>query len=459
MAVCEIWDVRGRLDHPIDYAVNEEKTVNPKYTEAELQSLGDVMGYATNSVKTEKQFYVSGINCEPSTARQEMTITKKQFLDESQIVCYHGFQSFQKGEVTPQQAHEIGVKLAEKMWGDRFQVVVATHLNTEHLHTHFVLNSVSFIDGKHYYDNKENLRKMRSLSDELCRQYQLSIIENPMGSKKPYALHKAEKMGLPTRDQIARKAIDEAISKSFTIRDFEKNLMEMGYWCKFNPNYKYWTIQGSGWKKAKRLYRLGEDYTKERILERISENSYRVRFHTVQKPKRKIIVRKKLTHQSFKKRSGLRGLYLHYCNLLKRARKYQNYARLHYLLKDDLMKLNVISQETQFLCRKEIDSLENLRSYKESIIKEYDRLFKLRKSLYRSIGKREEAAKCTEKIKLIRKEIRLCSGIEMRSEKLKQNVDVMRREKMNEQLRSSRTDRENESGRRRGSSENLRGSG
>ena len=76
MAVCEIWDVKGRLDHPIDYAKNPEKTVNPKYTEADLQALGDVMKYATNGEKTEKQFFVTGVNCDPATARDEMILSR-----------------------------------------------------------------------------------------------------------------------------------------------------------------------------------------------------------------------------------------------------------------------------------------------------------------------------------------------------------------------------------------------
>ena len=188
MAVCEIWDVRGRLDHPIDYAENPEKTANPKYTEADLQAMVDVMEYATNKDKTEQRFFVTGINCDPTTARDEMMITKAGWSDTSEIVCYHGFQSFKHGEVTPEIAHEVGVKLAERMWGDRFQVVVATHLNTECLHNHFVVNSVSFVDGKHYHDNKANLRLLRQRSDELCREYALSVIEKPSGRKKPYAL-------------------------------------------------------------------------------------------------------------------------------------------------------------------------------------------------------------------------------------------------------------------------------
>lgn len=232
MAVCEIWDVRGRLDHPIDYAENPEKSVNPKYTEADLQALGDVMKYATNDAKTEKQFFVSGVNCDPATARQEMMISKVQFNDRSKIVCYHGYQSFMESEVTPEQAHELGVKLAEQMWGERFQVIVATHLNTKCLHNHFVVNSVSFMDGKHYHDNKANLRLLRSRSDELCRAYSLSVIDKPNGRKKPYALYQAEKNGLPTRDNVARQAVDEANSQSYTLKDFDRLMAEMGYRCR-----------------------------------------------------------------------------------------------------------------------------------------------------------------------------------------------------------------------------------
>ena len=90
MAVCEIWDVRGRLDHPIDYAENPEKTANPKYTEDDLQAMVDVMEYATNKDKTEQRFFVTGVNCDPTTARDEMMITKAGWSDTSEIVCYHG---------------------------------------------------------------------------------------------------------------------------------------------------------------------------------------------------------------------------------------------------------------------------------------------------------------------------------------------------------------------------------
>ena len=438
MAVCEIWDVRGRLDHPIDYAENPDKTANPKYTEADLQALGDVMKYATNGDKTEKQFFVTGVNCDIATARDEMLIAKAQWNDESEIVCYHGFQSFKSGELTPEQAHEVGVKLAEKMWGDRFQVIVATHLNTDCLHNHFVVNSVSFADGKHYHDNKANLRLLRQRSDELCREYALSVIEHPNGRKKPYALYQAEKQGFPTRDNVARQAVDEAISKSFTLKDFDRLMAEMGYKCSFDPNRKYWTIIGRGWKRPKRLYKLGEDYTNERIMERIRENSYAVKFARFTEPQKQIkVYRLKGSLSGARKIGGLRGLYLHYCyklGILPKGRK-QNYAKLHYLLKDDLMKMDAITKEARLLCRCHIDTAEQLLLYQGSLESEKKELTEQRKGLYslsrKVSGEEKEAVKTqisdiSKRLGEIRKEVRLCEGIAARSGTLKEKLQTVR---------------------------------
>ena len=97
-----------------------------------------------------------------------MQFIKKIKGKEGAILAFHGYQSFKAGEVTPEIAHEIGVRLAEEMWGDRFQVVVSTHLNTENIHNHFVLNSVSFKDGLKYYSNLANTALLRRTSDELC---------------------------------------------------------------------------------------------------------------------------------------------------------------------------------------------------------------------------------------------------------------------------------------------------
>jgi len=124
MATTKIWDVRGRIDKPLNYATNPNKTINPDFNDSDLQGLRDVMDYAKNDFKTEKQYYVSGLNCSPEIARQEMMITKKQYGKTGGIIAYHSYQSFAEKEVTPEVAHEIGIKLAKELWGDRFDEMV-----------------------------------------------------------------------------------------------------------------------------------------------------------------------------------------------------------------------------------------------------------------------------------------------------------------------------------------------
>lgn len=168
------------------YAENPEKTANPKFyadrelTEQDGQQLSDVICYAVNSEKTQEtgsedgtplHRFVSGINCSPATARDEMLAVKKRFGKEDGTVAYHGYQSFAPGEATPELAHEIGVKLATRLWGDRYQVIVATHLDKEnHLHNHFVVNTVSFVDGIKYHRTKRIIT--------ICRPFPMSFAGN-----------------------------------------------------------------------------------------------------------------------------------------------------------------------------------------------------------------------------------------------------------------------------------------
>nr|WP_289698240.1 hypothetical protein [Enterocloster clostridioformis] len=267
---------------------------------------------------------------------------------------------------------------------------------------------------------------------------------------------------------MARQAVDEAISKSFTLKDFDRQLSEMGYRVSFDPNRKYWTIIGKGWKRPKRLYQLGDDYTNERITERIRENSYAVKFSRFAEQAKPVkVIRVKGTLKDAKKIGGLRGLYLHYCyklGILPKGKK-QNYARLHYLLKDDLMKMDAITNETRLLCHNHIDTAEQLLSYKNSLENEMSELTEQRKGLYsqsrKSVGGEKEAVKArlseiTGRMKTIRKEVRLCEGIEARSETLKEKLAAIRadeKEKQGKELvkhehrrRSGRANRKDELG-------------
>ena len=166
MATTRIWAVRSRLDHMVDYVSNKEKTV----------ALETVIDYATNDKKIFEKEYVTCINCAYHDPYSSMTNTKKQFNDNKEILAFHGYQSFEAGEVTPELAHQIGVEFANKLWGDRFEVVVATHLNTEHIHNHFLINATSCVDGKRYCNTNKDIHNMREVSDGLCRKYHLSVI-------------------------------------------------------------------------------------------------------------------------------------------------------------------------------------------------------------------------------------------------------------------------------------------
>ena len=139
MAVTSIWPITGNPGNVIDYAANPQKTTEGGLSElAALHAIDNVVEYTADQIKTEKCQYVSGVNCIPADAKNRFMRTKKKFDKTGGRTCYHGYQSFKAGEVDADTAHKIGVALAEELWGDRFEVVVATHLNTDHYHNHFV---------------------------------------------------------------------------------------------------------------------------------------------------------------------------------------------------------------------------------------------------------------------------------------------------------------------------------
>ena len=137
MATSKLWAVKYNLKKVIDYAANPNKTYNPKFSDEQYQALADVLTYAENEEKTEQQFFVQGINCNPSIAREQFVEVKKRFGKTDGIQAYHGYLSFKEQNITPEQAQAIGMEFAQRVWGERFQVVVTTHLNTQHLQDEF----------------------------------------------------------------------------------------------------------------------------------------------------------------------------------------------------------------------------------------------------------------------------------------------------------------------------------
>ena len=435
MAVTKLWPVKRNLSHVIDYAMNPDKTEKQKYSKGDYQALKDVLAYAKNEEKTEHEFFCQGINCDPSTARTEFMMIKNKFGKTDGIQAYHGYLSFKEQDITPEFAQKVGMEFAKTVWGNKYQVLVTTHLNTQHLHCHFVINSVSFVDGKRCQDT--SWFKFKNIADDICKKYKLSTIEKPERNPDSRYLSKKEAAGMPTRYSVAREAIDEAISMSTSLKQLEYELRNMGYSFDFNVKHKYWTIKLKGDKKPIRLYRLGEEYTKERITDRLIENRDNLSFQPFQP---KTITMRTYHFISFERNilsnGGLFGLYHYYCYRLGAFQKSSkvNKARVHYLLKEDLMKLDKLTAQTTLLGKNHIGSAEQLFIYKNSVDNKIKILTTERDHLRNEIRKvgvteeqlsesKEKISKITEALKELRKEVNLCNDIAENSNLMKEKIE------------------------------------
>lgn len=462
MATTSIWSVKGWLGKLVIYVENPNKTTNPQYyekaelTEKQAQTLLDVIDYAADPSKTDSaihdeniethQQFVTGINCLPTTARDEMQAVKKRFGKEDGVIAYHGYQSFAPGESDPKTAHEIGIRLAKELWGEKYQVVVATHLDKEnHLHNHFVVNTVSFVDGIRYHRTGKDYHDMQVASDNLCREYGLSVIENiQYGKSKHYGEWKAEQEQRPTWRGFIKADIDEAIRMSLTERQFFRHLEEKGYEIKMGKDI---SVRPQGKERFVRLMRnFGEEYSIENIRRRIL--SQYIPEKPLAEPERKTRhYRMQGSMKTVRKITGFRALYFHYCyklGIFPKDRP-QNRKRLHFLLREDLLKLNNISQEVRLLVRHKIDTAEQLSLYKNGLEVQIEKLSAERKALYKkqrtvkcqSDPKLAEAVKkeidgLTEQLKNLRREVHLCDDIAQRSGVITEKLKAVREDEQNQ---------------------------
>lgn len=439
MATTKIWDVRGWIGKVIRYAENPEKTENPKWSFAELEGMQDIIEYAMQDAserglvdvleyaaadsKTEQRHFVSGINCNVEIARQQMMLTKKQWDKEGGIVAYHGYQSFVVDEVTPEEAHRIGVALAEKLWGDRFEVIVATHLNTKCIHNHFVINSISFKDGLRYYDNKASYALMRRTSDELCRENALSVISDPNSRGKHYTEWKAENEGHRTWRSTISEDVDQSIMVSMSFPAFIRSLKEKGY--EVVAGGKYMKVRPQGKERFVRLRSLGDNYTEEAIKKRILWQRMPERPPKLEPP----TVKRIRVYGNFKHSrvtwKGLRALYFYYLYKLRRAQR-QPAGQAPFLLREDLRLMDAISEQAKFLHRHGIDTVEQLNSFREDTEQQISALIEERKALSnekrreyipeeRSVIIGKQINEFSVQLKSLRKDLKLCITILERS--------------------------------------------
>ncbi len=438
MATTKIWKVQKRIDKVISYTTNEEKTKNnnSEYGINNFDDIKQVMNYVTNPDKTEKQFFTTGINCEVKEADKQMQFVKIIYGKENGILAFHAYQSFNEREVTPEIAHEIGVKLANEMWGDRFQVVVSTHLNTKHFHNHFVINSVSFKDGKKYYSNLTNTALLRKTSDEICEEYGLRILKEK-SCKSGINFENFYKKSMKESDyyKFAKEDIDYAIKHSYTLRQFQQMLVSMGY------NYYYRAdklcIRREPYKRNIRVERaFGEEYSLENIKRRILKNDY-IR-------QEKIVPYKVMSNKYFTTRDKIRrkykpkgivALYYYYKFLLGLYPKRNIQHKLTSEMREEVKKMDKYSERIRFLCKYKIETLSDIDNVKEKKQEELKKILNIRNRLYYKRQKldneneKEDITKeiidITSVLTKLRKEIKLCDEIFCNTPKMKEQIKEM----------------------------------
>jgi hypothetical protein len=463
MATTSLWRVHGWLGRLVVYVENPDKTENPKYfekpdmSEHQAQGLEDVIEYAVSARKTVRQTdeaapagrrFVSGVNCTPVTARDSMMRVKREFDKTGGVVAYHGYQSFSREDLraglTPEMAHEIGVRLARQLWGERYQVLVATHLDKEsHLHNHFVINTVSHIDGRKFHRTEKDYYDMQKASDALCREHGLSVIEEPKrGKSKHYAEWNAERGGHPTWRSLVKSDVDAAIRQSMTERQFFENLKKAGYDVKIGKDI---SVRPPGKERFVRLVRnLGEDYAIEGIRRRILAQS---------RPERPIIpseptakrVRLIGTIHATRKVTGLRALYFYYLyrmGVLPKKRT-PNPKKVYFLFREDIRHMRDMAREIRLLAKHGIDDAEHLTAHKDGANAQITALSADRKRLRgqarsirdesKLIEVNSQISALTEQITELRREVRSCENIESRSLEMKDKLHKAREAELQEQ--------------------------
>jgi hypothetical protein len=224
-------------------------------------SVRNIINYVLSKEKTNERI-ISGKDCSPSNAAEEMNATKNLYDKTEGITYHHIIQSFKPGEITPESAHKIGLELAEKQFKNH-EVLIATHKDKEHIHNHLIINSVSFKDGHKLITDKTSLREIKLENDRICLREHLSVIEKPY-AKNRYSMaeYRLAEKGLPIWKEQLRSAVDEA-------KEHSKNLVEIKGYLKenFNIEMKIQNKNVSYLHPDKQKYcrgdKLGGAYTKE----------------------------------------------------------------------------------------------------------------------------------------------------------------------------------------------------
>ena len=446
MATTGFWPVKGQLKDVIDYARNPDKTTDRRFLDDDLYQ---TLRYAENDSKTDRKMYVSAINCPKQRAYESMIATKRRFGKLGGNVAYHGYQSFAEGEVTPEEAHRIGMATAKQMWGKDYEVVVTTHLNTENIHNHFVVNSVSFRTGRKFENHIADHNRLREISDEICRNLGKSVLENATFYGGDKGAYWAKKSGKLTHREILKRDVEHCLSLSRSPEDLITRLKSLGYEIRNGYDGKNISVVAPGWQRAVRLSSIG--YTKDVLNERLAENRQDIYFYQWRNanPVRKATPLLYLEIE-FRKAQHMDGLTLIFAIFIELLRlctgsvEQQKNRPLSPMLREEIRKLDQYIEDYKLLCAGNIGTAEELSSFTENLQEKITKLEAQRNSVRNRIRRanpddapalKEESKEITKQITPLRKQLKSAQRIAERIEPIRQLLDQERQMEQKERNR------------------------
>ncbi len=319
-------------------------------------TLKKAIEYICNPDKTDGTLLIDSYGCTPETADIEFEWTRKKAKDNGKEshLARHFIQAFEPGETTPEQAHEIGKKLADEILGGKYEYILSTHIDRGHIHNHIIFNDVNFVDYRHSHINKKWYYDTRKISDRLCDEYGLSVIPQNENKGKSYIEYTAAKQGTSYKAQL-KADIDKAVRKSLDYSDFLLRMEIAGYEVKKG---KYISFRAAGRERFVRGKTLGGYYTEDSIKERIAKNA----IHRPKKDNRRI------------------NLIIDIQNCIKaqESKGYEHWSKI-YNLKQAAKTLN-------FLTENNITTYEDLDKSAERTHKNFDSISEKIKSVEKQIN-------------------------------------------------------------------------
>ena len=233
-------------------------------------TLSKAIAYILNPEKTDEKLLVSSYRCASETAAREFEWTRKiaeqKGMNPVRIIARHVIQSFEIGEVTPELAHEIGKQFADEILGGKYEYVLTTHIDKDHVHNHLIFNAVDFVNYHAYKSYKRIYYDMREVSDRLCKENGLSVIPPSQNKGMGYKEYTEAKRGTSWKQKL-KQTIDRLVITAKDYDDFLRLMQEAGYEIKTG---KYISFRAKGQERFTRSKTIGENYTEERIKERIA---------------------------------------------------------------------------------------------------------------------------------------------------------------------------------------------